>query len=186
MSKVTTQPYTGPQTIDLTAIAAALVDLPPGAMQGLRREQEGKADVVLELQTNVPALGDKAAISPSVYAEFEQSHQRLLLIRAAKQIVDKAAEVLTESEIYYEDKCEGALSMIAGAVRTSARLLKNDAIMASFEQTLAYNSRAALKAAKTRKKKTAAKQKADSPDAPEPKPPNDGLQAEGGGAPTAP
>lgn len=154
MSKEFVQPYSGPSTIDLTGLAALLVDLAPGAMRGMRREQPGMDGVAAELAVSVPALGAKAAISPDVYANFKDTHGLLQQIRAARALVVKAAEVLEESEVYYEDQREGDISLIVAAVRTAARH-KDASIQASFEKTLAYNAQIALKAAKTRQKKKA-------------------------------
>lgn len=117
----------------------------------LRSEQEGINDVIEELKQSVPALGSKGAISPDVYAHFVACTGNLDKIRAARVIVDKLAEILDESEAYYEHEREGDISMIADAVRSAARR-KDDSIRASFERTLKYNSQAAEKALKTRRK----------------------------------
>jgi hypothetical protein len=148
------QPYTGPQVIELAEIVLFLVDLPPGALRGLRREQPGIAGVVSELEAGVPVLGAKAGISSDVYASFKKSHELILKIRAARLFVDKVAEVLAESEGYYEDQRESDITLIATAVRTSARR-RDESIRAAFEKTLTYNAQAARKAAKTRRKNAA-------------------------------
>jgi hypothetical protein len=154
MSNDLIQPYIGPQTIDLADIASFLVDLPAGGLRGLRREQPGMAGVVSELAAGVPALGAKAAISADVYASFKETHELILKIRAARLLVDKVAEVLLESEGYYEDQRESDVTLIATAVRTSARR-KDESIRAAFEKTLTYNAQAAMKAVKTRRKNAA-------------------------------
>lgn len=186
MANESIQPYTGPQTIDLTPVASALVDLAPGGMRGLRREQPGIENVILELQSSMPTLGEKAAISPTLYANFEQTHDMVLKIRAARQIVDKVAEVLAESEAYYEDLREGDISVMASSVRAAARH-KDESIIASFEKMLAYNGQAALKAAKTRKKNADADADGDAGEgAPEGVTPKDEPQPPTGDEPKAP
>ena len=120
-------------------------------MRGLRREQPGLDNVIAELQAGVPVLGAKAAISADVYSNFEKTHALILKIRAARVLVDKAAEVLAESEAYYEDQRESDITLMVTAVRTSARV-KDESILASFEKTLAYNAQSAMKAVKTRQK----------------------------------
>src|SRR5205085_3502232 len=86
-----------------------------------------------------------------VYASFEKTHTLIGQIREARLIVAKAAEVLAESEAYYEDQRETLLSLIVAAVRTSARQ-KDDSLRAAFEKTLAYKAQIAMKAVKTRRK----------------------------------
>jgi hypothetical protein len=151
MANESVQPYTGPFAVDLQPLSAILVDLKPGAMRFLRSEQEGLGEVVEELKQNVPTLGAKAAISPDVYAHFVACTQNLDKIRAARAFVDKLAEILEESEAYYEHEREADISIIADAVRSAARR-KDDSIRAPFEKTLKYNSQTAEKAVKTRRK----------------------------------
>lgn len=154
MANDSIQPYTGPQTIDLAEIVEFLVDLAPGALRGLRREQQGMASVVSELAAGVPALGVKAGISSDVYASFKKTHEIIVKIRAARLVVDKLAEVLLESEGYYEDQRESDITLIAAAVRASARR-RDQSIRASFEKTLTYNAQVAMKGIKTRRKNAA-------------------------------
>jgi GTPase SAR1 family protein len=143
--------YIGPVAVDLQPLAAILIDLKPGMMHNLRSEQEGVGEVVEELKQNVSALGAKAAISPDVYAHFVACTENLDKIRPARALIEKLAEILEESEAYYEHEREADISIIADAVRSAARR-KNDAVRASFEKTLKYNSQSAEKAVKTRRK----------------------------------
>lgn len=145
------QPYTGPETIDVAAIASRLVDLAPGAMRGLRREQPGLDAVVAELQAGIPVLGAKAAISSDAYAVFLDTHALIGKIREARLFVGKLSEVLEESEAYYEDQRESDITLMATAVRMSVRH-KDPSLGAAFEKMLTYNSQIALKAVKTRRK----------------------------------
>jgi hypothetical protein len=154
MLKESVQSYNGPTTIDLTAIALLLVDLAPGAMRGLRSEQPGVEDVMAELEKSVPAIGAKAGISLEVFAHLVETRGTILKIREARQLVDKIAEVLEESEAYHEDQQEIDISMIAGSARTAARR-RDESILAAFEKTLAYNAQIAKKALKTRRKNKA-------------------------------
>jgi hypothetical protein len=151
MANESFQPYSGPTTIDLQAIASILIDLHPGAMKSLRSEKEGIIEVINELSQNVPTIGAKAGISPEIYAEFVAANDNLTKIRAVRAVVSKLAEVLEESEAYYEHLRENSVSIISDSVRSAAHR-KGDAIKASFEKTLKYNSQYADKAAKTRRK----------------------------------
>lgn len=166
MGSTFVQPYTGPQFIDLSEVALFLVDMAPGARRGRQREKPGMEGVVLELASSVPALGKKASISPDVYADFLNAHGMILKIRALRSTVDKAAEALVESEAYYEDLREMAITLITMAVRTSARR-KDESIQAGFERTLTYNAQAAMKAVKTRRKNAEARAAAKSESASE-------------------
>jgi hypothetical protein len=151
MANESVQPYTGPLTVDLQPMSAILIDLPPGQMRSFRSEQEGVGQVVEELKQNVPALGAKATIPVDVYTHFSACTENLTKIRAARTLIDKLAEILEESEAYYEHEREADISVMAAAVRSVARL-KDDSIRASFEKTLKYNSQIASKAWKTRRK----------------------------------
>jgi hypothetical protein len=120
-------------------------------MQFLRSEQPGVEEVVQELSQNVPALGSKAAISTDIYAHFVECNDNINKVRAARAVVGKLAEVLEESEAYYEHEREADISLIADAIRSAARR-KDESIRASFEKTLKYNAQTAQKAVKTRRK----------------------------------
>jgi hypothetical protein len=151
MAKDPPQPYTGPVSIDLTADAALLIDLPPGGTQRLRREQDGIEGVLEELELAVPKHGGAAGITPELYSRFKTCTEELAKIRAARHAVDKLAEVLRESEAYKEDIREGFLSMMCKAVKSAAQ---HDApsVVAPFEKTLKYNAQRAEKAVKTRRR----------------------------------
>jgi hypothetical protein len=145
------QPYIGPLNPDLLPIASILVDLTPDQNRSMRSEQEGIDQVIEELKQNVVSVLGKATIPTDVYAHFSACTDNLTKIREARLVIDKLAEVLKESEAYYEHEREADISMIAAAVRSAARL-KDSSIRALFEKTLKYNGQIAEKAAKTRRK----------------------------------
>ncbi|MFT3770762.1 MAG: hypothetical protein QM820_35510 [Minicystis sp.] len=155
-SPVEGQPYVGPHYADITALMGKLIDLPRGAMSGLRAEQPGMTEVITELEGAAPTL--PAVAEP--YAEFVQHTATIAQIRAARVIVDKMAEVLEESEAKYTHERENALSMIVDAVKSSAKRKTGAGLLAAFEDTIAYVAQAALKAAQTRKKNAEAKKDA--------------------------
>jgi hypothetical protein len=158
--------YVGPTNVDLQAIAAILVDLVKGAMQGYRFEKSGIDDVLHELAQNVPTHGDKAAIAPAVYARVLECTDNITKIREARVVVDKLAEVLEESEAHYVHEREGHISILADGVRSSARRM-GDSIRAVFEKTLKYTSQIADKAAKTRRKNAEAGAEGDAAETPQ-------------------
>jgi hypothetical protein len=154
MANEPSQPYSGPLTVDLTVLGSFLADLNPGGMQRLRREKEGMDGVVAELARSVPGFGAAAGVSPDVYASFLATNDKIAQIRAARAIVGKLYEVLTESEVLQEHNRENEISIIVDAVKSMARR-KDDSILAPFEKTLKYNAQSAEKAAKTRRKNLA-------------------------------
>jgi len=156
MSNDSCLPYSGPQTIDLSPVASLLVDMASGALRGLQREKPGIDMVAAELASSVPMFGVKASISADVYTNFTNWHDLIMKIRTLRLLVEKVAEVLAESEAYYEDQREIAISLIVMAVRTSAQR-KDESIRAAFEKTLTYNAQTAMKAVKTRRKNAEAK-----------------------------
>jgi hypothetical protein len=156
------QPYTGSLSFDLNPVASILIDLPPGGMRGMRRQQPGMTDVITELATAVPNEGAAAGVPMDAYQRFVDSTDKVDRVRKHRLALLKAAEVLAESEAVYEDQREQALSQMVDAVRSTAKRNKNKAIVAPFERSIRYTSQAADKAVKTRNKKAAAKAKAGS------------------------
>jgi hypothetical protein len=156
--KTESVPYTGPTSIDVEPIAAMLKDLNPGAMQFLRSEKEGIEEVEEELKNSVPAVGAYAAISSDVYAQLVLARDNVKKIRAIRLVVAKLAEVLEESEAYYEHESEVCISLIADAARSAARR-KDPSIRAAFEKTLRYVAQTAHKALLTRRRNEKAEAK---------------------------
>jgi hypothetical protein len=100
------QPYTGALAFDLNPVASILIDLPPGGMRGLRRQQPGMPDVITELATAVPNEGAAAGVPMDVYQRFVDSTDKVDRVRKHRLALLKAAEVLAESEAVYEDQRE--------------------------------------------------------------------------------
>lgn len=147
------QLFVGTLVADVTTLGDKLFDLPPGEMQRLRREQEGMAEVVSELESTASTL--PAAAAP--YAEFVEKTATLQKIRAARVIADKISEVLAESEAKHEHERENALSMLVDVVKSTAKRTGDKAVLATFEKSVAYVAQTGVKAAKTRKKNLEAK-----------------------------
>jgi hypothetical protein len=151
MANDVAQPYTGPLTLDLTALAGILIDLVPGALRGCRREQDGFDEVDEELKKSVPAVGAAAGIPQDVYAHFLLCTDRITKLRAVKGVILKLAEVVEESEARYEHERETALGIILDSVRSAARR-KDASLLALFEKALKYSAQAAMKGVRTRRK----------------------------------
>jgi hypothetical protein len=151
----TTTTYTGPVKVDATAVASLLLDLPPGARQGLRTPGPGIDAVVAELAASVPTDGAAAGISPAIYAAFAAGTTSLAQLTALWQTADKLAEVLGETIAILQDTREQQLSQMADAVSSTAKRTKNEGIKAPFQKTLAYKGQSAKKSAQTRAKNKA-------------------------------
>jgi GTPase SAR1 family protein len=165
--KIESAPYTGPTLIDIQPIASVLRDLQRGSLQFLRSERAGIEEVEEELKLSLPAVGARAAVSSDVYAELVLARDNVKKIRAMRLIVAKLAEVLKESEAYYEHESETCISLIADAARSAARR-KDPSIRAAFEKTLRYVAQTAHKSLLTRRrnKKPEAKPESEPASAP--------------------
>ena len=163
MSAVVGLPYTGPLSLDLTPVAPVLIDLPPGALRGMRREQPGMADVIAELAEAVASNGAAAGVPAEAYKRFVDSTDKLGRVRQQSVLLLKLAEIISETEASYENEREHALSQMVDAVKSTAKRNKNKAVLAPFERAIRYTQQASDKAQKTRKRKAEAA--AGTPDA---------------------
>jgi hypothetical protein len=152
--------YMGPLTVDLSNVKDNLVDLPPGAMQGIRAEQPGIEKVIAELAQAIPAHGVAAEIPPQVYQRFVERTDLLNLLRTKEIALEKLLEVCRESRAKTANDREDDISIMAKAAQDAARRAKNPGIAAPFEETIKYNAQIAEKAVQTRKKNAEAKAEA--------------------------
>ena len=146
MTTGTGQPYTGPLSFDLTAIAPILIDQPPGTLRGMRRDQPGIDDVIHELAGAVKSNGTEAGVAGHAYQRFLDSTEKLTKLRLNSAALLKMAEVLVETEATYENEREQALSQTVDAVKSTAKRSKNPAILAPFEKSIRYTQQASTKA----------------------------------------
>lgn len=157
MATVDGPKYAGSVKIDLSDVKDDLVDLPPGAMRGIRTEQEGIEKVIAELAKAIPAHGDAAEIPPQVYQRFLKRTALLAKLRAHEIELEKALEVCRETRAKTENDREDDISVMARAPQEAARRAKDPGIAAPFQEIIAYNTRIAEKAAQTRRKNAEAK-----------------------------
>lgn len=143
--------------IDARALAAFLVDLPPGATQGMSREQEGFAAVVHELRKNQKEWGAKAGISEEDVKRVETLTDWIAQIRAHLPAAKKLVEMLEESEAQHDDERHMLIREMANSVDDRSKRV-GEGLLAKYEQTRAYRSAHAKQAAKTRAKNKAAKE----------------------------
>lgn len=145
--------YTGPLTIDLTDIKDVLVDLPPGALQGVRYDQPGITEVLVELNHALPQYGDAAEVHGAFHARIAQASSHIDKLTQYEITLQKQLEVVRETRAQLINNREYDISAVAAKVTESATRQKKPELMAYFEKTLHYRSQAAFKALATRKKK---------------------------------
>ena len=155
----TIAPYMGPSIIDVSNVRPKLVDLANGKLAGAQREKVGFPEVFDELSKAIPQYGETLGIHLSVWQRIVDKTATLDEIRALKKDVLKLAEVLQESEVYYEDAREADISRIGGFVDATA-LHGDPSVQAAFHKTLEYRSRYAKKAADQRRKNKQARTEA--------------------------
>ncbi|MDC0744168.1 hypothetical protein [Polyangium mundeleinium] len=144
-------PYMGPSVIDVSSVRPKLVDVVNGTLTGAQREKPGFPEVFDELSKALPQYGETLGIHPGIWQKIVDKTATIDEIRALKKDVLKLAEVLEESEIYYEDAREADISRIGGFVDTTVQH-GDPSVQAAFNQTLAYRSQYAKKAADQRRK----------------------------------
>ncbi len=151
MANARVQPYTGPLDISLQEVGGSLRDLAPGQMSRLKREQPGIEKVTAEIAVALPAHAAAVGLSSEMLTRFQEREVLLARVRALRPAVDKAAEVLAETEALLEDEREADIGTIAVTVRKAAQ--RRDASLAGpFEETIRYYGQVGVRAAKTRKK----------------------------------
>lgn len=151
MSSGTKTPYTGPLTVDATALKDDLVDYAPGAQVGLKHEKPGFEHVLGELQRAKSGALAATGIAVDVVLRIETRTTKLEEIRAKKEAARKLYEVLGETEAEFENAREGDIALIARAVQAAAQHL-DAGTAAHFETTLKYYSQIADKAVATRRR----------------------------------
>lgn len=156
--------YTGSLTADLANVKDALVDLPPGALHGVRREQPGIAGVLAELAHALPQYGNDAEVHGAFHSRIMQASIDIQKLEEHEIILKKMLEVVQESKAQWMNNREYDISAVGAKVVESATRQKKPELLAYFEKTLQYRSQVGLKAVATRKKK--AKSEAPSPVAP--------------------
>lgn len=149
-------PLMGSLKIDVTSMAAFLKDLPPNGMLGMRTEQDGYAEVLLEIKSNQAQYGDAAGITATDYQTLITTDEQYAQIMAHLPAARKLVEILIESKAALDDKRQRMISTIAKGAEERAKVnADGPTLLAKYEKTRAYRSAIADKAVKTRKKNEA-------------------------------
>jgi hypothetical protein len=146
-------PAVGSLKIDLTPMASFLLDLPPNGTVGMRTQQDGYDEVLLEIKSNQAEYGDAAGITATDFNSLMTADDQYAKIEAQLPAAMKIVEILIESKAAIDDKRQRMISAIAKGTEERAKANGNDpTLLAKYERTRAYRSAIADKAAKTRKK----------------------------------
>ena len=167
MATVTGKPYPGPFQIDLTDVKDDLIDLPDGAMKGLRAEQAGMDEVVKELARVMKDYGEEAGISPKVYAQFVEGTAKIDKLWDRELELEKAYEVTKETRAKKEHDRENHISMMVDSVKSTVKRTGDKSLLATFEKLIRYNAQIAEKAAQTRRENAEAREEAEKEEKPE-------------------
>jgi hypothetical protein len=153
MSRVPNPPPADIFDIKLSPMKPFLVELPKGAMLGMRRAREGFAAVVQEIVSNQAKYGERAGITPTHYAKFDALNEQHAQILVELPVVEKANEVLNESLAHVDNLRHRLAAMFADSAEAHARAEGGDpTLLTAYEKTIAYRGVIADKAWKTRQR----------------------------------
>jgi hypothetical protein len=171
------QQYGGPFQLDVKNLAHLIIDLAPGVLGRMRREYPDLDKVLLMLAKVMPTKAATDALAPqAAYQTVLECEVNIAQIRAARADVDKLAEVLRESEAKFVHERETALSLLADAVKGTAKRKHNPSLAAPFELLITYLAQATEEAVKAAAKaaETRRAQKSATPDPAAPAKPSTG------------
>ncbi len=152
MAKDPKNPVAGDLTIDCTPISDLIIDLPKGAMTGMRREREGLDALLTEVSANQKADGARAGILDSDAQALAKLTEKVLLVRKYKEPLRKLLELVTETEASLDHQRHQHISNIASSVEQRAKMPGNEDLRSLYRATRQYRSAVGKKAAKTRSK----------------------------------
>lgn len=142
ISRIPNPPPDNIFTIDLNPLKAFLVDLPPGATKGMRKEQQGWLDVCEEIVTNQPSYGDRAGITKTDFDRFVALNEQYAQILMVLPLLEKAKEILTESLAQTDNVRHKLATQFANSAEAHAKSEGGDpTLRTAYEQTIAYRSR---------------------------------------------
>jgi len=159
-------PLPGDLTIDVSALADVIVDLPEGETRGMLFEHEGYAEVEAEILANQAEWAEKAGITATDFAEFQSANDVITKLRSYLPAARKLVELLEETYAKYDDKRQRFIYDLASTVERRAKARDDGGtLLAKYQRTRVYRSAIAMKAAKTRRR-NAASQAAGDPSTP--------------------
>lgn len=142
----------GSLSVDCTAMASFLVDLPRGARARLRTAQPGMALVLAEILANQASIGESAGVTNLDYSTLVTLNDRIDMIDAELPALKKLTELLVETRAHLEDQRQRHIAAIATAVEARAKIQRSPDLLARYERTREYYSAPGVKAWKTRRR----------------------------------
>jgi len=152
MAKDPKNPVPGDLAIDCTPIADLIVDLPPGAMTGMRKERAGLDALLTEIAANQKLFGVRAGIVDEEVKALDKLTEQLQHTRKYKEPLRKLLELVTETEAALDNVRHQRISSIATSIEQRAKIPGNEDLMSLYRATREYRSAVGKKAAKTRSK----------------------------------
>lgn len=152
MPKDPKNPSVGDLSIDCSNLADFIVDLPPGAMAGLRQEREGMVEVLTEVANNQKSHGARAGIGTDEAAALTELTAKIAEVRKYLGPARKLVELLEETEAKLDHDRHQHISNMAVSVEQRAKMVGNGDLLALYRATRSYRSAPGLKAARTRAK----------------------------------
>jgi len=147
-------PVPGDLVFDASELASFLVDLPEGALRGLRAAQEGFKEVLAEIFANQADWGEKAGILAADTADIEDLNLKIDRIDDFVPAGLKFVELLLETRAKLDDRRQRLVNSFAESVERRAKVLDDgDSLLARYQRTRAYRSAPGKKAFRTRRRK---------------------------------
>lgn len=142
--------------VDARSLDGITIDLPPGAMQGMRTEQKGYEEVVAEILSNQCVLGERAGVTQSDIDRIVELDRRIAQIDQYLPAAKKLYEILTETRAVVDDERQRLVNAVAVSVESRAKASRDTGLLARYQKTRDYRSSPGVKAVKTRTKNAAA------------------------------
>src|SRR5438445_452980 len=127
------QPQIGELSIDASALSPFLVDLPAGALQGMRTEQDGFDDVVKEIVANQADWGDVAGVTQADLDQLLGANTKIDQIDVFLPAARKLVEMLEESRGKQDDLRQRQVGAIAKSAESRAKTGNPD-LLAKYEK----------------------------------------------------
>jgi len=150
MTKDPKNPVPGDLSIDCTPLADLVVDLPPGAMSGLRKEHAGIDALLTEVAANHKTYGARAGIRDEDAQMLAKLTEQIQSTRKYKEPLRKLLELVIETEASLDHTRQQCISNIATSVEQRAKMPGNEDLKSVYRATREYRSAIGKKAAKTR------------------------------------
>ena len=143
-------PQIGDLSIDASALASFIIDLPPGGTTGFRRERPGIQEALTEISQQQKSFGSRAGIQDSDLTQLGTLNDRLAAVRHYLAPSRKLTELLEETEAFLDNERHRIISTIANTVDQRAKTPGNEDLASRYAATRAYRSAIAVKAQRTR------------------------------------